>query len=133
MMGMATIREASNMCKVLDVYLASSGQLINEGKSSIFFFNTPPPIQQRITQILRFESGSLLLIYLGIPISTSRQSRDSWKVILDKFKVKVNHWTHHWLSFAGQVQLLQSVVQALPLYRCMIQVAPMSFVKTLIP
>ena len=45
LMGMATIREASNMRRVLDVYLATSGQLINEGKSSIFFFNTPPTIQ----------------------------------------------------------------------------------------
>ena len=45
LMGMATIREASNMCRVLDIYLAASGQLINEGKSSIFFFNTPPSIQ----------------------------------------------------------------------------------------
>ena len=116
---------------MLDVYLATSGQLINEGKSSIFFFNTPPSVQQRITRILRFESGSLLLIYLGIPISTGRQSRDSCQVILDKFKVKVNHWTHRWLSFVGRVQLLQSVVQALPLYRCMIQVAPVSFVKSL--
>ena len=76
LMGMATIREASNMRRVLDVYLVASGQLINEEKSSIFFFNTPPSIQQRITRILRFEIGSLPLIYRGIPISTSRQSRD---------------------------------------------------------
>ena len=91
------------MRRVLDVYLATFGQLINEGKSSIFFFNTPPSIKQRITRILRFERGSLPLIYLGIPISIGRQSKDSWQVILDKFKVKVNHWTHCWLSFAGRV------------------------------
>ena len=103
MMGMTTIREASNMRRVLDVYLVTSGQLINEVKSSIFFFNTAPTIQQRIACILRFEGGSLPLIYLGIPISTGRQSRDSWQVILDKFKVKVNHWTHRCLSFAGRV------------------------------
>ncbi|XP_059066340.1 uncharacterized protein LOC131061549 [Cryptomeria japonica] len=109
LMGLATIREASNMRRALDVYLAASGQLINEGKSSIFFFNTPPSIQRRIAHILRFQIGSLPLLYLGIPISTGRQSRDSWQVILDKFNVKVNHWTHRWLSFAGRVQLLQSV------------------------
>ena len=45
LMGMATVREASNLCKVLDIYLGASGKLINEGKSSIFFFNTPPSIQ----------------------------------------------------------------------------------------
>ena len=131
MMGMATIREATNMCNVLDVYLVALGQLINEGKSSIFFFNTPHTIQRRIAHILRFQIGNLPLLYLGIPISAGRQSRDSWQVILDKFRGKVSHWTHCWLSFAGRVQLLQSVAQALPLYRCMIQVAPVSFVKSL--
>lgn len=131
LMGMATIREASSLRKVLDVYLAASGQSINEGKSSIFFFNTPLPIQRRVSHILKFQIGSLPLLYLGIPISTGRQSKESWQVILDKVRVKVNHWTHRWLSFAGQVQLLRSVVQALPLYRCMIQVAPMSFVRSL--
>jgi hypothetical protein len=102
-MGIATIREASNIRKVLDVYRAASGQLINEGMSSIFFFNTPQSIQRRVAHILRFQIGSLPLLYLGIPISDGRQSRDSWQVILDKFRVKVTHWTHRWLSFAGRV------------------------------
>ena len=77
LMGMATICEASNIRKVLDVYLAASGQLIKEGKSSIFFFNTPLSIQRRIAHILRFQIGSLPLFYLGIPISGGRQSRES--------------------------------------------------------
>ena len=72
LMGMATIREASNMRKVLDIYLGASGQLINEGKSSIFFFNTPPSIQRRVAHILRFQIGGLPLLYLGIPISAGR-------------------------------------------------------------
>ena len=50
---------------------------------------------------------------------------------MDNFCVKLTHWTHHWLSFAGRVQLLQSVVQALPLYRSMVQVVSMTFVKEL--
>ena len=131
LMGMATICEASNIHKVLDVYLAASGQLINEGKSSIFFFNTPLSIQRLIAHILRFQIRILPMLYLGIPISSGRQSRESWQDILDKFRVKVTHWTHRWLSFAGRVQLLQSVIQDLPLYRSMVQVAPMSFVKDL--
>jgi len=105
---------------VLDVYLVASGQLINEDKSSIFFFNTPGPIQRRITHILRFQIGVLPLTYLGIPISIGRLPRDSWQNILKKIHVKVTHSTYRWLSFVGRVQLLKSVVQALPIYRCML-------------
>lgn len=52
LMGVATIREAVNVCKVLDIYLVASSQLINEDKSSIVFFNTLDSIQRRIAQIL---------------------------------------------------------------------------------
>lgn len=44
LMGLAKIREASNLRKALDIYLAAAGQRINEEKSSIFFFNTLRPI-----------------------------------------------------------------------------------------
>jgi hypothetical protein len=40
LMGMAKIREVMNLHKALDIYLVAYGQLINEDKSSIFFFNT---------------------------------------------------------------------------------------------
>ena len=97
------MREASNLRRVLDVYLAASGQQINEEKSSIYFFNTPDLIQQRIARTLRFQIGSLPVKYLGIPISVSKLPRESWQIMLDKFRGKVNHWTHRCLSFVGRV------------------------------
>lgn len=77
LMGLAQINEATNLHKVLDVYLAASGQMINEDKSSILFFNTPKSIQRRIALILRFQVGSLPLTYLGIPISPGNPPRES--------------------------------------------------------
>lgn len=78
LMGLAWIREANNLRMVLDVYLAASDQLINEDKSSILFFNNPETIQRRIALILRFQVGSLPLIYLGILVSPGNPPRDSW-------------------------------------------------------
>ncbi|XP_057812845.1 uncharacterized protein LOC131026857 [Cryptomeria japonica] len=131
LMGVSRISEAINLSKVLDVYVVGSGQLINEEKYSIFFFNTSGPIQLRIAHILRFQVGSLPLTYLGIPISTGNPLRESWQCILDKFHMKVEYWTNRWLSFVGRVQLIKSVVISLLTYRGMLQVAPMWFVKEL--
>jgi hypothetical protein len=94
LMGMATVREATSLRQLLDVYLEASGQMINEDKSSIFFFNMPIPIQRRIANILRFQIGTLPCMYLGIPISVGHLPRGSWQNIIDKFRLKVNHWTH---------------------------------------
>ena len=109
--------------------MAASGQKVNEHKSSIYFFNTPDSIQQRIVGILRFQIGSLPLTYLGIPIVVSRQPRLFWQNLITKLQDKVNHWTHRWLSTAARVTLLQSVIQALPTYRSMVQAAPVYFLK----
>lgn len=85
LMGIARTSEAVNFRRALDIYLRASGQCINEDKSSIFFFNTSQPIQNRIARILRFQIGSLPLIYLGIPLVLGSQVRVYWQGILDKF------------------------------------------------
>ena len=76
LLGMARISEAVNFRKALDIYLKASGQKINEDKSSIYFFNTPQIIQNRIARILRFQIGSLPLMYLGFSLSLDAQWKD---------------------------------------------------------
>lgn len=49
--------------------------------------------------------------------------------MIDKLRQKVTHWTHCWLSSAARLTLLKSVIQALPIYRCFVQAAPMYFLK----
>ncbi|XP_057868067.2 uncharacterized protein LOC131075253 [Cryptomeria japonica] len=129
LMGLARIREADSFRKTLDIYLAASGQRVNEQKSSIFFFNTPQAIQHRIAAILRFQIGTLPFVYLGIPLTVGRLPRSSWQQLLDKLRRKVSQWTHRWLSSAARLTLLKSVIQALPIYRCFVQAAPMYFLK----
>ncbi|XP_057856267.1 uncharacterized protein LOC131065696 [Cryptomeria japonica] len=128
-MDLARISEAVNFRHALDIYLKASGQCINDDKSSIYFFNTPQLIQSRIVRILRFQIGSLPLMYLGIPLALGAQRREYWQGILDKFRSKVSHWTYRWLSSAGRVILLKTVVQSLPIYRCCVQVPPSTFVR----
>ena len=48
---------------------------------------------------------------------------------MDKFRSKVSHWTHRWLSSIGRLVLLKTVVQSLPIYRCGVQIPPSSFVR----
>ena len=110
LMGMARINEVVNIKKALDTYLKALGQRINDDKSSIYFFNTPRLIQNRIARILRVQISSLPLMYLGVPFSLGAHRRDYWQGILDKFRSKVSHWTYRWLSSARRVVLLKTVV-----------------------
>ena len=85
LMGMARVCEVVHFRRTLDINLKASGQCINDEKSSIFFFNTPQPIQNRIARILRFQIGSLPLLYLGVPLVLGSHYRVYWQGILDKF------------------------------------------------
>jgi len=76
LMGLATINEARNLRWILDTYLKAPRQQINEGKSSIHFFNTPQSIQLRIARILRFQVRALPLIYLGVPLALGTQLKE---------------------------------------------------------
>ncbi|XP_057841787.1 uncharacterized protein LOC131051337 [Cryptomeria japonica] len=46
LMGIAHLREPDSFTQVLDIYLATSSQKVNEHKSFIFFFNTPEPFRK---------------------------------------------------------------------------------------
>ena len=78
LMGIARVSEAVNFRRTLDIYLKASGQCINDDKSSIYFFNTPQSIQNRIARILRFQIDSLPLLYLGVPLVLGSQYRVYW-------------------------------------------------------
>lgn len=128
LMGMVRINEAINF-KILDTFLATSDQKFNEVKSSIFFFNTTRLIQSRIAQILRSQISSLPLVYRGLPLGVGSQCREFWQEVLNKFRKGVSHWTCRRLLSTRRVTLLMSMVQALLICICFMQVAPSSFVK----
>lgn len=128
-MGRARLSEAMNFRRSLDIFLKSYGQKINEDKSSIYFFNIPSLIQNRIAKILQFQIGTLPLMCLGIPLTLGAQRRYFWQGISEKSRCRVNHWTHRRLSSTGRVILLKIVVQAFPMYKCFVQVPPSSFVR----
>ena len=65
--GYANINEAKHIKYLLDQYSLISGHKINMFKSKISFFNTTPPIVQRIKKILDFEEQKLPSTYLVVP------------------------------------------------------------------
>ncbi|XP_059070333.1 uncharacterized protein LOC131860010 [Cryptomeria japonica] len=62
--GEASAREARTVKQVIDKYEHVSSQKVNWLKLEIFFFNTPPPKQREITNIL----GTLPSNFLSVPL-----------------------------------------------------------------
>lgn len=63
------MKEAKGIKEVLDEYTKLSGQVMNMDKSQIFLFNTERLLQNRISQLLGFQSVVPPFRYLGIRLN----------------------------------------------------------------
>lgn len=102
---------------ILDLFCRCSGQKVSEAKSRIFFSNNVDGgLKNHLCHISGFQLTDDIGKYLGVPILHERVSRRSFQFILDKVDKRLSTWKAKTLSFAGQLTLTKSVIQALPTY-----------------
>ena len=131
LVGVASFREARMIRDTLNVYLKATQQVINDKKSKVVFFNLEQRLQDRILEILGFTRTSLPVVYLGVPLHFKKLKLDIWRNLLECIKDRINHWSHKRLSYGGRLTFLQSVIQAMPIYKFSILVAPITIWKEL--
>ncbi|XP_062114000.1 uncharacterized protein LOC133825012 [Humulus lupulus] len=73
--------------------------------------------------------GLFPLTYLGVPMRPTKWKHEDCEVILQKFRLKIQNWASRHLSFAGRIQLINSVLLGLQKYWMSIFVLPQSIVK----
>jgi mannosylglycoprotein endo-beta-mannosidase len=129
LMGLATVKEAQEFKKTLDLFNLALGTIINREKSQVLFFNTPEAIQWPVTTLLGFQPSSLPSKYLGSPLLLKALHNPSWEEIATKVEAKISSWNHHFLSFPGCVLLINFVLLTLPMYLFLILDAHMKFLK----
>ncbi|GJW71196.1 hypothetical protein Tco_0128113 [Tanacetum coccineum] len=94
----------------MDEFSDSSGLFPNPSKSTVFFGNVGNSDKEEILSIMPFSVGTLPVRYLGVPLITKRFGVKQCKSLIDKVEKKVKDWKNRWLSFAGRLQLISSVL-----------------------
>jgi hypothetical protein len=74
---------------ILDLFNSASSTVINQEKSHLFFFNTPPSVQRHLSNLLGFQISSLPAKYLGAPLLSKVLHNPSWELLLDKMEEKL--------------------------------------------
>ncbi|XP_071700523.1 uncharacterized protein [Rutidosis leptorrhynchoides] len=100
----------------LDEFSSYSGLVPNVDKSTIFMGNVASNIKQGICGLMPFDIGSFPARYLGLPLITTRLYHKDCHSLLDKAKKRIKDWKNRVLSFAGRLQLIQSVLSSLQVY-----------------
>ncbi|XP_071714357.1 uncharacterized protein [Rutidosis leptorrhynchoides] len=100
----------------LDKFKKWSGLVPSMPKSKAYFANVRQTLKDQIMEILPFEEGTLPVKYLGVPLISSRLYYRDCKVLVDNVRNRVENWKNRFLSFAGRLQLLCSVLSSMQVY-----------------
>ena len=104
------VRSIEGIVEVLDVFALRSGLRISMEKSTMFLAGTSDSVYQEIVQSFPFEVGQLPIRYLGLPLVTKRFNSSDYLPLLEQIKKKITSWTSRFLSFAGRLNLISSVL-----------------------
>ncbi|KAI3474506.1 hypothetical protein Pfo_029416 [Paulownia fortunei] len=78
-----------------------------------------------------FKEGNLPVRYLGVPLITSRLRANDCKALVDKITARVRSWTNKSLSYAGRVQLAQSVLFSIQIFWSAVFILPKTVCKAI--
>ncbi|XP_073051702.1 uncharacterized protein [Primulina eburnea] len=113
----ASIDQLHIIMECLNKFCTSSGQRVNFQKSHIFFSrNVSATVANDISSTSGIPLTTDLGRYLGVPSIHRRVTNNLFKKVLDRVKSRLEGWQTKYLSFAGRKVLVQSVLNAIPLY-----------------
>ena len=108
-----TKRSVEGILHVFDEFGKMSGLHISLEKSKLFMAGVSLTNQRDITDHFPFEEGSLPVRYLGLPLLKKCMTVSDYFPLVEKIRKRIHSWTGRFLSYAGRLQLLNSVITSL--------------------
>ncbi|KAL2904355.1 hypothetical protein RDABS01_003065 [Bienertia sinuspersici] len=107
----------------------ASGLEANSGKSEIFAANIEEGDLEQICQVSGFQKGKWPFKYLGTPIRNRKISRSDCELLVHKMTLRIRGWQTRHISFAGRLQLVNSMLMSICTYWMQIMVLPTAVLK----
>jgi len=117
---------------ILRGFEIASGLKINFHKSKLAGFNVLSRDIDCYTRTMNSSKMGISFNYLGLEVGGNPRKRKFWEPVLNKLKSRLNVWKRRFLSMAGRICLIKSVITAVPLYYLSLYKAPESVCKSII-
>ena len=129
----ADLVNATSLRQVLDEYCASSGQLVSEGKSSIFFSpNVDVELKAQVCEELNIMTEAISEKYLGLPSKTGLDRSDRFEYLVERIINHLKGWKQKFLSIGGKEILLKAIIQSIPVFSMDVFKIPKKICKEII-
>ena len=102
--------------EVIQQFSNTTGLSGNTQKSHVYMAGINAATQQQILHLIGLPLGTFPVKYLGIPLSPRKWSTAKCHALVEKITKRINIWTTRHLSYAGRVQLINSILFSLNTY-----------------
>ncbi|KAJ1693012.1 hypothetical protein LUZ63_009710 [Rhynchospora breviuscula] len=117
--------------EILSTYAKLTSLHINNAKCLFVPVAIPESAIPAYSSILNCVPREMPVTYLGLPLSIRRLKKIHYKPLIDAFKRKLDGWKAKYLSSAGRLTLVKSVLSALPLHYMQVLNLPTWLIKHL--
>lgn len=107
------VRSIERIVDVFDYFAKISGLRISMEKSTIYYAGISEEEREELINQFQFASGKLPVRYLGLPLRTRQMRAADYQVFIEKIKIRISLWTKRFLSMAGRLQLIRSVLMSI--------------------
>jgi hypothetical protein len=114
--GKATVDNLWTLKALLRGFELASGLKINFHKSSLLGINVTSEFMDMACNFLNCAQGRLPFMYLGLPVGGNSARAITWDPLLEKISKKLFSWGNRYLSLGGRIILLNSVLNAVPIF-----------------
>eukprot|EP00253_Pinus_taeda_P008165 PITA_08165 len=113
-----SLNEVKELKVILDIFMKATGMQINFRKSHFIFEGFNRNERAQITSVIPFEAYTMEypFKYLGFWLKPNSYKKQDWNWLVAKIEGKINHWSYKWLSRAGRLTLVNSVLHAMPVF-----------------
>nr|XP_009801587.1 PREDICTED: uncharacterized protein LOC104247316 [Nicotiana sylvestris]XP_016439722.1 PREDICTED: uncharacterized protein LOC107765571 [Nicotiana tabacum] len=120
------------MLRGLITFSNTSRMTVNAEKSNIFCANMNNNEMEDLSEITGYKKGKLPFNYLGVPISPKKLNAVDCERLIDKILIRIKGWGSRNFSYAGRVQLVNTVLMHLHTYWASIFILPKKVMKTIV-
>ena len=113
-----SLEDCKTLKRIMDLFLKATGLCINEKKSSLTCTGMSREMMCSVKMVLNFDVKELedTFKYLGFLLNPDNYKNKDWNWILAKIESKLKHWSFRWLSRAGRLVSIKSVLMAVLVY-----------------
>lgn len=112
------LQSVEGIIQILELFYQFSGLKINPAKCEFFSSGIDEQTIDSIQLVSGFKKGKLPVRYLGVPLLTKKLSFADCESPFNKTRGRITGWCPKMLSFAGRLQLIQSILYGIQVFWC---------------